>query len=163
MGLLVRKINRAKWMQNDICGDEAVSADAITNCMKTTNNTLSAWRIDSEDDIDDAILVIVSNHQHLDTIDVVCLNPTELSKCGISLKDTAGQTPIKEFVQHHVDISDLTYKSLGDVADQIIQLIKTDKIKRYTRPTIKKLLQNGINSGLLRKEDLPESIIKHLE
>lgn len=45
MTLLVRKINRAKWMQNDILSEQDVSADAITICMKTVGNTLSVWQI----------------------------------------------------------------------------------------------------------------------
>ena len=39
MRLLVRKIQKSKWMQNDILNGEPVSGDAITNCLKTKNNT----------------------------------------------------------------------------------------------------------------------------
>ncbi len=163
MELLIRKINRAKWMQNDIIKGEDVSADAITNCMKTSKNTLSSWRIDSVEKLNDAVLAIVSNHQHLDAIDVVFLSPSELTKRGVILKNTPGQTPVNNFVEQHVDISDLTYRSLGVVADQIVDSIKTQKVKRYTRTSIVKLLQNAVVSGLLTKDALHESVQKHLD
>ena len=60
MSLLVRKINRAKWLQTDIAHGDDISADAITNCMKTTSNRLSVWEVESEARIEEAALAIAS-------------------------------------------------------------------------------------------------------
>src|SRR5680860_1384079 len=69
--LLVRKIEKAKWMQNDILNGEEVSADAITNCTRTNKNKLSLWFIQDESNLDDAVLALTSQAQHLETIDTV--------------------------------------------------------------------------------------------
>lgn len=162
MPLLVRKIDKAKWMQNDILGGEDVSADAITNCMKTRGNTLSTWEVSEEENIEEAVLAMVSAHQHLDTIDVVCLNPGFLQNQGIRLQTNCGNTPVKDLVDRHVDICDLTYSSLGTVAQKIVEGISNGKVFRYTKGSIKKLLKSAINVGLLQREDLYESVLKKL-
>jgi len=156
MSLLIRKIEKAKWMQNDIVGGEDVSADAITNCMKTKGNTLSTWEISEESDISDAVLAIVSVHQHLDTIDIVCLKRSSLESQGLKLQSTPGNTPVKDLINQHVDISDLTYRSLGTVAEQIVQEIKCEKVVRYTKGMIKRLLNGAIDLGRVQKDDLHE-------
>lgn len=158
MPFLVRKINKAKWMQNDIISGHDVSADAITNCMKTSQNALSTWEITHEDDVANAVLAIVAGHQYLDTIDVVLLDPIWLKNMGINLKSSPGNTPVKELVNNHIDICNLTYHSLGSVAENIVRSFKEEKIKRYTRGDIKRLLSDAVKAGRLEKKDLYESI-----
>jgi len=158
MALLVRKIDKSKWLQNDILRGEDVSADAITICMKTTRNTLSTWRIDNEAQLDDAVLAIVSAHQHLDTIDVVWMSQDQLREEGIDIKDVPGVTPIVDLVDNHVDIVDLTYKSLGKVAYCIVKCFSKNSVKRYTRTNLKKLLRTAIKSGRLEADRIASSI-----
>nr|AAU82896.1 hypothetical protein GZ22D9_44 [uncultured archaeon GZfos22D9] len=165
MSLLVRKIDNAKWMQNDILNNdtfsvEDVSADAITS-LKTSGNALSAWQV-AEEAIEDAVLAIVSSHQHLDTIDVVCFDPSSLESNGIRLQSTPGSTPLKDIFGQHIDICDLTYRTLGTVAEQIVHVLKEGKVLRYTKGNIKKLLYDAINPGRLQKDELDESLRKRL-
>jgi len=158
MSLLVRKIDKAKWLQNDIVRGEDISADAITNCMKTYRNTLSAWQIDNDAEIDDAVLAIVSSHQHLDTIDIVCISKDRLDQNGINMKSTPGRTPVEDLTNKHIDIANLTYKTLGDVAYHIVKAFCEQNVKRYTRGSLKKLLKEAINSGRLDIANLEPSV-----
>lgn len=162
MPLLVRKINKAKWMQNDILSGQDVSADAITNCMKTYQNALSAWRVSHEDEVVDAILAMVAGQEHLDTMDVVFINRSSLEGNGINIKLTPGITPVKELVDKHVDICDLTCHLLGVVAENIIKSIKDEKIKRYTQRDLKKILIEAIEAGRLEKNDLNKYLLAKL-
>lgn len=162
MSWLVRKIEKGKWLQNKTEIVDDISADAITNCMKTSKRTLSTWRIKSEEYIDDAVLAMVSGHKHLDTIDVVLIDQEKLVKSGVKIETTPGLTPVSDLVNRHVDIASLTYKSLGIVANEIMISFPKDKVKRYTRKTLKKLLNAAINSGRLSIEDLELSIAKKL-
>ena len=162
MSLLVRKIDNAKWMQNEIHSVGDVSADAITNCMKTKKNTLSAWQIPDEKTIEDAVLAIVSSFMHPDTIDVACLDPSSLESNGIRLESTLGNTPVKNPISQHIDICDLTYRTLGNVAEQIVHVLKNGKDVRYTKGKIKKLLKDAIDQGRLQRDDLNESLRKRL-
>lgn len=162
MPLLVRKIDKGKWLQNDIANGEDVSADAITNCLKTSGNTLSTWRIGNETQIDDAVLAIVSAHQHLDTIDVVLIKQDQLAEYDIILQDTPGLTPVVDLVENHVDIAKLTYKTLGAVAHCIVESFCKKNVKRYTRGSLKKLLREAIKSGRLYAENLEPSVSNKL-
>lgn len=162
MPLLVKKIEKGKWLQNDIVRGEDISADAITNCMKTTKNTLSMWRIDEEEQMDDAVLAIVSAHQHLDTIDVAWVKLNQLEEYGISMQDTPGETPIADLVDSHVNIVNLTYSSLGKVAHCIVKCFSDNSVKRYTRGSLKTLLQKAIESGRLKAERIEPSLAEKL-
>jgi len=113
MSLFVRKIIKSKWYQTDIENGDDVSADAITNCMKTKQNTLSVWEIESPDELDNAVLAIVSQHQHLETIDVVKLDSVSLVENEIVWVESRGLTPIDDLVDTHFDLSELTYPKLG--------------------------------------------------
>ena len=162
MSLLIRKIDKGRWLQNDIVNGEDVSADAITNCLKTSGNTVSTWRIGNEAQIDDAVLAIVSAHQHLDAIDVVWISQDQLSEYGIIMQDTPGLTPVVDLVDNHVDIAKLTYKALGTVAHCIVKSFSDKNVKRYTRGSLKKLLRTAIESGRLDAERIASSVADKL-
>jgi len=162
MSLLVKKIEKGKWLQNDIIKGEDISADAITNCMKTKNNTLSMWRIDDEGKIDEAVLAIVSAHQHLESFDVVWMKISQLEEYGIGMQDTPGTTPISDLVERHVDIVNLTYRSLGKVANCIVKSFSDSSVKRYTYASLKKLLKSAIKSGRLEVERIAPSVAEKL-
>ena len=163
MALLVRKISMSKWRQNDIINGEDVSADAITNCMKTDGNTLSTWEISKESKIDDAVLAIVSCSDHLDTIDVTYLDSEVLEKKGILTKSSKGKSPIEDLNDFHINLVNLTYPALGIIANVIVENIKKEKFKRYTRGMLKKLLKVAIESGILEQEKLSCFIQKTLD
>ncbi len=162
MSLLVRKIDKGRWLQNDILNGEDISADAITICMKTTNNTLSTWRIDNEAQIDEAVLAIVSGHQHLDAIDVAWLSQEQIKAEAISIQDTSGITPITALVDSHVHVVDLTYTSLGKIANCIVNCFLENSVRRYTRGMLIKLLRKAIESGRLEKEMLAPAVADKL-
>jgi hypothetical protein len=158
MSLLIRKINKAKWFQIDILNDSDVSADAITNCLKTSKNTLSVWNIQEESDLDNAILAIVATQDHLDTIDIVILEHTSLIEYNIKIVASPGDTPIKTLIDTHRDLEGLTFSKLGIVKDYIVERIRKDKLKRYTVASLKKLLKSAIENGLIKREDLKETM-----
>lgn len=158
MSYLVRKINKAKWYQIDIENDNNVSGDAITNCLKTNKNTLSVWKIETEDDLDQAILALVANQDHLDTIDIVILEESSLLEYNLNIVASPGDTPVESLKDAHRDISELTFTKLGEVKDHIVERIRNQKLKRYTVGSLKKLLKKSIEQGLLKKEDLKEFV-----
>ena len=162
MSLFIRKIDKGKWLQKDIPLDEDVPADAITKCMKTDHNTLSVWEISDEDNIDEAVLAIVSGGQHLDAIDVAPINTEHLEENKIDYIRTGGRTPVKELVDTHRDLSNLSYKKLGIVAYHIADKIKDNQVKRYTRGRLKEILRDAIEKGRLRADELDDSIRKEL-
>lgn len=158
MSLLIRKINKAKWFQVDILTDNDVSADAVTNCLRTTKNTLSFWRIEDEGDLDKAILAIASCLENFDTIDVVILEERSIEQYNISIVASPGDTPVTSLIDIHRELESLTFSKIGHIKDNIIERIRKEKLKRYTISSLKKLIQSAIDTGLLRREDLKEAI-----
>jgi hypothetical protein len=158
MSYLVRKVNKAKWFQIDILNDDDVSADALTNCLKTTNNTLSVWHIESETDLDSAILAIVANQDHLDTIDIVILEESSLQGYNINIVASPGETPVTSLINAHRDLSQLTFSKIHDIKNHIVERIRNDKLKRYTVASLKRILNSAIERGLLKRDDLKEPI-----
>jgi hypothetical protein len=162
MCLFVRKIDRSKWLQNDIRQGERVSADAITHCMKTQNNTLSVWQIEADDNVDEAVLAIVAGHQHLESIDVITLTPAYLAQAGIEYTASKGRTPVTDLAETHINLIQLTYEKLGVIAYHVVDRIVQERIVRYTKGTQKEMLKQAIHQGRLSLEDLNENVRKHL-
>ncbi len=160
--MLVRKITKSKWFQNDILNGAEVSADAITNCLKTTKNTLSVWRVDNEETIEEAVLAIVANQQYLETIDVVLLDEEYFLKYQIKIENTEGNTIVEDLKNTHVDLIELDYNSLGKVAKHIIESINNDKSKRFTLAKLREIIQRAIENKRLKLSDLHEGIQKKL-
>jgi hypothetical protein len=157
--MLVRKINKAKWF-NDGRVIEDPSADAMTNCLKTTQNTLSVWQINSEAEIEDAVLAIVSGQDHLETIDMVMLEDEYFIKCEIRTEETEGLTPVSDLRNKHRDLASLDFWTLGMVAYHIIENIKKNKLQRFTEAKLKKIIKDAIANNRLRLTDLKEDIQK---
>lgn len=161
MSFLIRKINKAKWNQNKLDESYEVTADVITNCLKTTKNTLSVWKIEAESDLDQAILALISNQDHLDAIDIVILEE-KILKRELIINETPGNTTISSLIHSHRDIANLTYTQLGIVKNHIIDKFRQNQIKRFTKTDLIKILKRHIDLGVLKEEDLKESVRKKL-
>jgi len=162
MGLLVRKINRGKWPKVDNNDVFEISSDAITSCLRSTKNTLSVWEINSENDLDEAVLALVANFQRLESIDVVLLDGQDLIKANVKCIQTKGITPVKDLEDTHYDLSELDYFRVGLIAEHISKRIFLKKIKRYTITDLKRILVKAIDENRLSLEDLNESVRKKI-
>lgn len=154
MSYLVRKFNRAKWAQtNPETGD--IAADAITSCLKTSNNELSFWRIDNkiEDEINAIIVAMTAGGDRVDTIDVAIIDEEELKKyCKIV--DSTGNTPVEDMKDKHCDLVELTHSKLGSIANLIYDEIKSNSYKRITTKPLKALLYIALNANKFQPEEL---------
>jgi hypothetical protein len=161
MSILVRKIQRAKW-GGDVPVESDVPADAITICLKTTDNTLSIWEIDNENELDDAIVALATGRS-LDSfskIDYVLIDESILRDNGLSVVEYDGDTALEAFVKKHKNISDLTYRKLGIVRNIIVDCINNDKHAFKTRSQIKKIVKSAIETGKLQKDKLNPKLIE---
>lgn len=179
MPLLVRRINRAKWDQivdtnvSDnvitkianwfkflINGNDA-SADAITNCLKTFNNDLSVWHIETDAELEDAILALItgSSQKKLSALHIVIIDEETALKKGIQLANTPGDTVAKELINSHKDLTNLTYYKLGIVKDLILDGIKKNRTLLYTRKQLKDLIKKAINEGKVNKLELHQDLV----
>jgi len=154
MALLARRIDKALWLQTDIFKGEDVSADAITNCIKTKKNTLSTWKIKDSSSINEAILALASGANHIDTFDIIYLDVDFFENKNFKLDFTPGMTSVKDLVETHVDIINLDYKKLGIIASSIAEQFINNKVRRVTNLEIRKVLKEAIEKNRLSIEDL---------
>lgn len=79
MAYYVRKISRSKWQENQLSTDtkkaleeiKSVKADAITNCIKTTGNKLSLWKVEEKKDSIEDIVPLIIGFERPDTCDII--------------------------------------------------------------------------------------------
>jgi hypothetical protein len=159
--MLVRKIDRNKWMNGDDV-IEPIPADAITNCLRTKGNTLSVWKVNSERELEEAVLAIASSQDHLETIDVVWLDDDYFVKCKVNVEQTDGLTKIKDLAHTHRDLASLDLWTLGMVAQHVAESIKRNRIKRYTAASLKKILKDAVSKNRLNLSDLKDSVQKKM-
>lgn len=160
MPLLIRRINRAKW---ECIEANDVSADAITNCLKTYQNDLSVWRINSETELDDAILALITGAKQtkLSTLHYVIINEEIVTNKGLNLKTTLGDTSAECLKEKHRDISNLTYTKLGIIKDIILESIRKNDSNFLTKVQLRKLIKEAIESGKLLKEKLNPELVEN--
>jgi len=162
MSFLVRKIDKGKWLKNDIKNGAPVAADAITICMKTTENTLSTWEIDTPGDIEKAVLAIVAAGDHLETIDVVILDRQYLDAQGVKAVPVEGKTPIATLRKTHHNLENLTYPKLGILAEHTVEMFRKDLVPRYLERELIRILKEAISQSLLSPGDLQAPISRKL-
>ena len=81
MPLLVRKVNRIDW--EDLDDVFAIPSTVILSSFKNDDNTISVWEINSEEELDEAVLALTTCLKSLDTIDVVTLEEEYLDKVTV--------------------------------------------------------------------------------
>ena len=161
MPYLVRKINRSKWeskIDDDIC------ADAITACLRTQNNTLSVWKIESKEEINNVILALStgSNQEKVATINYILFDYEEVNKSGLILKSTKGDTALKSAIENHLDFTDLNYIRLGKVKDLILDCIANKNTGIFTRSQIIKMLKKAIEDQKINVQDLNQRLLNDI-
>lgn len=165
MCLLVRTTERTKWLQNNIKDGEDVSADAITITLRTHKNTLSFWKIEDYEELENIVAAIATNFTNLDAIDLIVLKYDSIeSDANLSIKPTLGITAYEKYKQNHYEIYGLTYKTLGMVAKHIVNSFCEDEGNciRYTLGDLKKILKKYIKNSEINPEDLNDSVLNKL-
>ncbi|WKW33196.1 hypothetical protein KIH13_04725 [Pseudomonas viridiflava] len=140
-----------------------VNADAITQCLKTTGNTLSFWRINSPADILEGVLAIAAANERLDTIDVVVIEEACFLQRGIAIRETPGQTVCPDLVSSHRDLAELNIVHLGFVSEAIAEQIRLGKTERFTLTKLREIIQGALKTGRLSYDLLSEGIQKKVQ
>jgi hypothetical protein len=149
MSYLLRKVNRKKWEPNLGVAPTDYTADAITGCTKTTQNTLSVWHSDENifDSKDCKLLIVAlaSNMDRPDTIDLVWLLEDKLQSRGLVIEQSDGMSKCITANENHRDLVGLKHKDLALVGHHIVeQLLQPEFVKRITRPKLIELMIQAV-------------------
>lgn len=170
MTIYVRKISKAKWpSEEEILAKEfdaeiipSVRADALTSCLKTSQNTLSVWAVENstDEEIEKAILALITNAklERLNRIQVVYFSKEEVLSLGLPLEASDGDTVIESLSKLHNDLVDLNYEKLGKVSQLIISSLRLESVKTYNEKKLKTMLLKAIQEGVVDQKLLHPSL-----
>ncbi len=165
MAFLVRKVSRAKW-PDDVCELGNIPGDTVSD-LRTSNNTLSLWRIETEDDLEKAALALSasSKTERIEMVSVVWIPEDIFIENGLSLeKSSIGDTVVFDLANTHCDICNLTYASLGIVAQTILrEIIKEGRYKRFNKAHIKKILAKAYLDDRIEESRCKPSLIQEIK
>ncbi|EOC2361161.1 hypothetical protein WB334_23045 [Escherichia coli] len=138
MTYLLRKISHSKWECNKGRAPDNISADAITGCTRTSNNTLSVWVSDSidfqDESVEKIIVALATTMSEPATIDLVWLDSQWFEDKGINISRTEGNTLYKSVNHLHRDLSELNHRKLAEVGEHILEQLKSkDYYKRILK------------------------------
>lgn len=154
---------RAKWEQDKDREIKDTSADIITNCLKTSDETLSLWRIDDEADIDKAIIALSSNREKVSRLDYIIIKDEYIEKYKLELSKSNGKSPYTEFNDNHFDIINVKYGVLGTVSEMIFEIINEDSgIVRIPEREIKRKLNEAKELNILNLNSMKKSLLKDI-
>lgn len=173
MSVFVRKINKSKWpSQEDLsskCDEEilpALKADALTSCLRTSNNELSVWVVEdaSKDEINKAVLALITNQklERLDRMHIVYFEGADLEILKIDAQNSPGETIINEYKDLHKNITELNYEKIGKVCTIITSSLRKGLTFSYPERELKNLILNAINSQLIDQKKLHMSLQQKL-
>lgn len=157
MSLLLRKISRSKWQPNMQLQPAEFSADAITGCTRTSENTLSVWVGETQDfqseEVEKLVVALASAMPQPATIDLVWLNSEWLGGRGIEIVESEGDSRLSNYNSYHRDLANLTHEKLSLVGEHIVnQLKEAVNHKRFKKNELIKLVDKWIG------QEFPELI-----
>ena len=165
LAILVRKISRAKWPE-EICPINILCGDAISD-LRTTSNTISLWRVDSEEDLSTAMLALAasSKSSRIENVSLVWFPEETLLDKNIPLDtNSPGDTIISDLVQYHRDACEITYQSLGDLASIIMtELIVKKHYIRFGRAEVKKALATAYKNNRIAEEKCTPDLLDEIK
>jgi len=169
--MLARKVSKAKWESFIGVDDSAITADAVTCDLRTTNNDLSVWHIEefTDAELHEAVLAIVSCQERLDSFDLAALDEEEIVARGLKVEKTEGgaRTPVDDLHERHHDIRCLTYDDLRPLAEAVISSFRRNQVKRITAGKILDIVVEAIRAGRLElcnlRKEIREGATKRLE
>ena len=129
--MLIRMIsNISRWDGTNKVNrhDASICGDAIAD-LRTTENRLSVWRANSEEDIDDDIVALALNRDAVSKLSYVLLKEEALAELEIDIADDKlGNASGLEntILEKHRDLIEIDYIRLGFLADYMTKLVRDD-------------------------------------
>ena len=155
----LRKISRGKWPQESQIAQATLKdilADTVVAELKTDNNCLSVWKIETDEDLEDAFIALGSSCDHFCTLSAVRISQGDLRNISISTEE--GITPTIGINQKHRNLCSLSFCSLGTVIKSIIYSLRKGKFIRKTKPVMKKLLVDAYKRNKLDMASIASSL-----
>ena len=138
--------------------ENEIQSDALGD-LQTRANKLSVFRIETEDDTERVAIALAANRDNLANLDYAIFEDTTLVPAGISILQQEGETPDPEANKLHYDLTNLTVRELGLLA----QAVAAGEHSRKLPKDVKAGLQRGIQSGDLDQGRLKPQLLQKIQ
>lgn len=160
--MLARKISRAKWDPAEYLEEDEIRADAVTGCLRTSNDSLSWWYCEGDkQDVEEVALALATGpkFKRFEKIDLVVLPEADLLAHGVAAESTEGDTPIKELRSRHVNVVGLDLERLAKIARILAPRIRSNNsVFRFTKARLMTLVRTAIQDKRLDLDDLNKKL-----
>jgi hypothetical protein len=159
-----RMISMAKWQPDDGLAMRFVLANAVSNDVRLTDNTLSVWVCDPTDprSIEDVVLALASTRDTVAKLDVVWFEAEEVKRMLIDIEEAAGTCQVATLNSLHRDLKGIDIIKLVRLSRRIAEAVGTEKCQRFTEKQVVKLIVTAIRSDKLQLRELREKIQKRV-
>lgn len=156
--------NITRWNGSDTVDrkDGLFTGDMLAD-LRTTNNKLSVWQVDTEKDVEKAIVALALSRDTVQKMCYMVLDEDELESIGISIiKDSniPSYGIDSSVLSNHGDMVNIDYWRLGFLTEYMLKIAQNTSCKTFTKPQVTKLLneyKNIISLGGMKdtlKKDL---------
>lgn len=145
--------------------DAKVCGDAITD-LKTSNNMLSVWNVDGEEQINESVAVIALGRERLDKVSYVILENNVIeNEINLSFQNNAGKCkPItkEEILKRHRDIVELDSAQLENLAAYMLNRVQEEQNATKDEEDIKKIVAKMVDEKKVDPSKIKEKLRKEL-
>ena len=124
--------------------------------LRTYDNKLSVWNVNNDEDLEDAIIALGSNCDHIGTMFFLKIPADDLK--DMSFDSEEGDTPTHGINHKHRNIKCLNYDSLGFLITTMMRSISSDLVVKKSKSELKELLKNAYISGKIDPQLISESL-----
>lgn len=154
--MFFRVITFSKWNKKISRQDAGIAGDAISD-LRTTNNTLSVWKVFDEKDYDellDLAVVAALNRDRLQKVSYVLLDEAWLNDNNIAFQSAPGKCDFIKNEYHdlkskHIDLTEIDYKQLGILAEKISSILGNSSLMCFTDKELGEKIKALKKDGLL--------------
>ena len=154
--MLARKISLAKWKAKDYLTPDEISADVITSCLRTQEDSMSWWRcLEVRDDVAEVVLALASGMNNLDKIDIVVVPDEIFQPLSGRIRQRTGTSRVEDLNSRHVDLIDLDVERLLNIARTLAPIIRAGtRVFPFPRWEVSSLLRTALEKNRLALQHL---------
>lgn len=145
--------------------DPSICGDAIGD-LRTTENKLSVWKIENEEDINDVIVALALNRDKVCKIDYLILEEAKIANMEIEVvDDQPGRADglNDTILRKHRDLIEIDYKRLGLLAEYMTNIAKVkENRKSMTKKEVKKLLNKYKDESRIQLDSMNSKLRENL-
>lgn len=160
---LLRMVETKRWLIKNVVEfeDEDCHPDTLKD-LNTTQCALSFFRVENEDDVDTAILGLISNRSIQD-LEYILLDEKDLVGSNYEILESAGATPYEVANRLHISVVVKSGKELVRMASIMLPfLADEDAYGMKTKGEVLEILFIAKANNLLNPETVHEDVKKKI-